>query len=220
MSKYSTFSVELSGALDAAQAVAAIPGRIVQLQARAISTMRRRLGPEAKRDIGAEYNLSPTRIDQGLTVRPTADGVSLVGRKRGINAIEFGAQWTKVRGDGMAATISKKRFRVSQLKSKLRGDNGLGARFAIKRGSAPSVHAGSFIARGTNGALLVLQENVNRPKVKYLKGRNAGRTKFPLESVYGPSLGQMLKHGRRPERLAEFAMRTLQAEIVRQLGSR
>lgn len=220
MSRYSTFGVELSGALDAARDLAALPARIEQAQSRAISTLRRRLGPEAKRDIGAEYNLSPTRIDQGLNVRPTSEGISLVGKSRGINAIEFGAQWTRVRGNGMAATISKNRFRLAPLRGKLRGKNGLGARFAIKRGKAAEVHEGSFIARGLNNALLVLQENVNRPKVKYLKGRNAGRTKFPLESVYGPSIGQMLKHGRRPERLADFAIRTLQAELLRQIGTR
>lgn len=220
MSRYSLLSFELSGALDAARALAAQPAQIEQMQRRAVSTMRRRLGPEAKRDIGAEYNLSPTRIDKGLSVRPTSDGIAVVGSARGVNAIEFNAQWTRVRGNGLVATVSRNRFRVSELRGKLRGDNGLGARFAVKRGKAATVHAGSFIGTGLNGSRLVLQEDVNRPKQKYVKGRNAGRTKFPLESVYGPSVGQMLKHGRRPERLAEFAIRTLQADLLRQMGTR
>jgi hypothetical protein len=66
-------------------------------------------------------------------------------------------------------------------------------------------HAGSFIARGKNGVLLVFERQ--------------GSKRLPLQGVYGPSIGQMLKHGRRPERLVDFAIRTLQSEQVRLLGS-
>lgn len=206
MSRYTGFNVELAGALDAAQALSVIPAQILLAQKRAIGTLQRRMATEAKRDIGAEYNLPAARIAQGLTVRQDPDGVRVIGRKRGINAIEFGAQWTRVRGNGLVATVSKRRFRVAQLNGKLRGDNGLGARFAIKRGKAPEVHAGSFIARGRNGALLVFERTTDK--------------RLPLQGVFGPSVGQMLKHGRRAERLAEFAIRTLQQDLQRQLGTR
>lgn len=206
MSRYSVFSVELQGVLDAAKGLSEQPSRILQAQRRALGTMQRRLGTEAKRDIGAEYNLTAARINEGLTVRTTADGVSLVGKKRGINAIQFGAQWSRVTGSGLVATSSRRKFTAIRFGGKLRGDSALGARFAIKRGKAPEVHSGSFIARGKNGALLVFERS--------------GKKRLPLQAVYGPSVGQMLKHGRRPERLVEFAQRVLLADLQRQLSPR
>jgi hypothetical protein len=203
MSRYSSFSVELSGALDAARALSDQPNRIALAQRRAIGTVQRRLPTEAKRDIGAEYNLTASRIADGLSSRLKPDGLSLVGSSRGINAIQFGATWSRVTGSGLVATSSRKRFTAIRFAGKLRGDAALGAKYAIKRGEAPSAHAGSFIARGKNGALLVFER--------------IGKKRLPLQGVYGPSVAQMLKHGRRPERLAEFAIRVLQADLLRQL---
>jgi hypothetical protein len=203
MSKYTGFSAELTGAIDAAHAMGAIPARILQAQQRALATLRRRLGTEAKRDIGAEYNLRAQRIADDLVVRPVTDGISVVGKSRGINAIEFEATWSRVKGSGLVATSSRRKFTAIRYRGALKGDAALGARFAIKRGAAPTVHAGSFIARGKNGALLVFERT--------------GKSRLPLQGVYGPSVGQMLKHGRRPERLVEFAIRTLQAEQARLL---
>ena len=206
MSRYTTFNVELTGALDAARGLSDVPARIVQAQRRALATLQRRLGTEAKRDIGAEYNLLAGRIADGLSVRTATDGIRLIGKSRGINAIQFGATWSRVKGSGVVATSSRAKFTAIRFGGALRGDRAQGARFAIKRGQAPSVHAGSFIARGKNGALLVFERQGNK--------------RLPLQGVYGPSVGQMLKHGRRPERLAEFAIRTLQAEQQRLLGTR
>lgn len=204
MSRYVSWQVDLSGALAARQGLAAEPERLVQMQKRALGTLQRRLGTEAKRDIGAEYNLRAQRIADGLQARAQADGVTLIGRARGINAIEFGATWSRVTGSGLVATSSRRKFTAIRWRGRVRGDATLGARFAIKRGKAPDVHAGSFIARGRNGALLVLERK--------------GKARLPLQSVYGPSVAQMLKHGRRPERLVEFAIRTLQAEQLRLMG--
>ena len=206
MSRYTTLAVELSGALDAARDLSDVPARILLAQKRALGTLKRRLGTEAKRDIGAEYNLTAGRIAEGLNVRTVPDGVRLIGKARGINAIEFHAQWSRVTGNGLVATSSRQRYTAIRYRGALRGEAALGARFAIKRGTPPSVHAGSFIARGKNGALLVFERQ--------------GRKRLPLQGVYGPSVGQMLKHGRRPERLAEFALRLLQSEQQRLLGAR
>jgi len=198
--------VELGGIVDAMQALDAIPARILLAQQRALGTLRRRLGTEAKRDIGAEYNLRAQRIAEGLQVKDSPDGIKLVGKSRGINAIEFGATWSRVTGSGLTATLSRRRFTAIRFAARaLRGDAALGARFAIKRGSGASVHAGSFIARGKNGAQLVFERS--------------GKPRLPIQGVYGPSVGQMLKHGRRPERLVDFAIRTLQAEQRRLLGA-
>jgi len=177
--KVISYAAELTGALDAMRGVAATPQRILLAQQRALGTLRRRLPPEAKRDIGAEYNLAPTRIAQGLSTRVTADGLVLIGSARGVNAMAFGATWSP-RWSG-------------------------GARFAIKRGGDRSPHPESFIAVGRSGNRLVFVRK--------------GKPRLPIQGVYGPSLGQMLKHGRRPERLVEFALRVLASEQLRLLGS-
>jgi hypothetical protein len=206
MSRYSSLSVELTGAIDAMQQLDMIPARILEAQKRALGTLRRKLGTEAKRDIGAEYNLLAGRIAAGLVVKPTTDGISLVGKSRGINAIEFGATWSRMSRGGILATSSRSLHTAIRFGAKLRGDASEGAKFAIKRGQARTAHAGSFIARGKNGVLLVFER--------------AGKKRLPLQGVYGPSIGQMLKHGRRPERLVDFALRTLQSEQVRLLGAK
>jgi hypothetical protein len=204
MSRYTRLAVELTGALDAMQDMQKIPARILLAQKRAIGTVQRKLPTEGKRDIGAEYNLLAGRIAEGLNARVASDGISLVGKARGINAIQFGATWSRITGSGLVATSSRRHFTAIRYRGRLRGDSKLGAKFAIKRGAAPTVHAGSFIARGKNGALLVFERS--------------GAKRLPLQGVYGPSVGQMLKHGRRPERLVDFAIRTLQSEQVRLLG--
>lgn len=204
MSRYTSLAVELTGTIDAMQSLSGIPARILQAQARALGTLRRKLPTEAKRDIGGEYNLPAKRIAAGLNSRNSADGIVLVGKSRGVNAIEFGATWTRVTPSGLVATSSKRAFTAIRYKGKPRGDSGLGAKYAVHRGAAPTVHADSFIARGKNGALLVFERQ--------------GKKRLPLQGVYGPSVGQMLKHGRRPERLVDFAIRTLQFEQKRLLG--
>lgn len=174
--KVLSYNAELTGALDAMRGVAATPQRILLAQQRALGTLKRRLPPEAKRDIGAEYNLSPTRIAQGLSTRVNADGLTLIGSARGVNAMAFGATWFK---------------------------RMIGARYSIKRGGDRSAHKGSFIAIGRSGNRLVFERK--------------GDPRLPIQGVYGPSLGQMLKHGRRPERLIEFALRVLASEQQRLL---
>lgn len=190
MARYTSFAVELTGALDAMQGMQATPSRIVLAQKRALGTVRRRLGTEAKRDIGAEYNLKAGRIAEGLDVRDTADGIKLIGRSRGVNAIQFGATWSR----------------------RMKG----GARYSIKRGGDRGGRDGAFIATGRSGNRLVFE----RGGKGAVLNKNGNYPRLPLAAVYGPSIAQMLKHGRRPERLAEFAVRVLQSEQQRLLGSK
>jgi len=193
VSRYTSLNVELEGALQAAQGLSDVPSRILRAQQRALATLRKRLPVQARRDIQAEYNLKARRIAQGLRLRNASDGLVLVGSARGINALQFGATWSR------------------RMK---------GARFTIKRGGDRSPHEGAFIGTGLNNNPLVFVRDLRRGKHRVTEGRNKGRMKEYLTAVYGPSVGQMLKHGRRPERLAEFALRTLQAEQQRLLGSK
>lgn len=192
MSTFDKFTVDVEGTLAAANAVSSFPDKVARAQARAIATMRRRLNTEAKRDIGREYNLKSQRIAQGLRTRNVDAGVAVTGSARGINAIEFGATWSR----------------------SLRGKNRIGAVYAIKRGEPKMPHAGQFIATGRGGNTLVFARGG--------KGARLTRTgkwpRLPLQAIYGPSLGQMLKHAGRPQRLADFGLGILRAEIVRLAG--
>ena len=179
MAKYGSFTVELAGALDAIAGLSRAPAAILRAQKRALGTVQRRVPVEARRDMQAEYNLKATRLRAGLSMRNTPDGILLRGSARGINAIQFGATWSR----------------------RMKG----GARFAIKRGETRDGRDGSFIATGKSNNRLVFERR--------------GKARLPLQAVYGPSIAQMLKHGRRPERLAEFALRTLAAEQRRLLGA-
>lgn len=192
--KYQSFGIELNDALAFERNVGALPRQILQAQQRALGTLRRRLVTEAKRDIGAEYNLPASRIAQGLSIRNTSDGLVLAGAARGVNAEAFGATWVRYR----------QRYSKAERASIAQGATVDGARFAIKRGRPRETYYESFIGKGKNGARLVFIRE--------------GKKRLPIRGIYGPSIGQMLKHGRRPERLAEFAIRTLQSEQKRLLG--
>lgn len=102
-------NIDLSGIRRIAEHVAATQLAADKAVERARGTLRRRVVPEARRDIQAEYNLKAGRITAGLTARNTAEGVELIGSKRGIGLIEFGGKATKtgatakVRKDGSAS---------------------------------------------------------------------------------------------------------------------
>lgn len=179
MSKYQRFDVSLTGTRAFAEHLRDFESLPARAQQRAVSTLRRRVKTETRRDIQGEYNLKAGRITQGLRIRATDDVVTVVGSSRGINAMAFGATWSRNR----------------------RGKSKIGASFRIKRGEAKTPQEGSFIATGRSGNRLVFERE--------------GRARLPISGVYGPSIAQMLKHGRRPERIAEFAARILADETTR-----
>lgn len=72
----------------------------------------------------------------------------------------------------------------------------------VLKGGAASARPHAFIARGRNGNTLVFERR--------------GKTRLPLDAQYGPSIGQMLKHGDRPQRLADYASSVVAAETARQ----
>jgi hypothetical protein len=73
-----------------------------QLPDRLATFLSRRLPPEAKRDIGKQYNLRPSRIAQGLRTLARSGAVELTASGSGINLIEFGARQTPT---GVTATV-------------------------------------------------------------------------------------------------------------------
>lgn len=97
---------ELQGALEMERALAAVPGQLLLYRRRAISTLRRRLPVQARRDIQAEYNIKASRARQDLALRGTDTDLRLVGMWRGIGLRNFGARMTR---KGVTAAIFRGR---------------------------------------------------------------------------------------------------------------
>lgn len=91
-----------------------------------------------------------------------------------------------------------------------------GVTAAIKRG-ARSLYPGAFFAPLIGGNVHVVSRVGAKRVMK--AGRYQGKSRQPLEVEYGATLAQMLRKGRRPERLAEFSRGVLRAEIDRLLTS-
>lgn len=78
-----------------------------------------------------------------------------------------------------------------------------------------SLHPGAFLARLLSGNVQAVSR-VN-PKRKMTAGRYVGKVRQPLAVEYGATVAQMLAKGRRPERLADYAVGAAGAEIERLL---
>lgn len=64
-----------------------------RIKSRVATALQRRMPPQAKRDIGAEYNLAASRIAKGITTTRRSDGIELVGSGRQVGLVSFGARW-------------------------------------------------------------------------------------------------------------------------------
>lgn len=76
-----------------------------------------------------------------------------------------------------------------------------GAKVRYRKDHATTVENGTFIATGKSGNTLVF--------------KRAGRKRLPLVPVTGVSIAQMLKHGQRPQRLADYAAGVIASELAR-----
>jgi hypothetical protein len=105
---------------------------------------------------------------------------------------------------------------------------GIGLRNFAARQTKPGVTAsvfrgkrtlreGTFMAPLLGGGVQVVHRE-GEPRLM-TKGRYAGKRRQPLVVDYGPSAAQMLRKGRRPERLVDFARGVLASEVDRQLAS-
>lgn len=81
-----------------------------------------------------------------------------------------------------------------------------------RTGVTASIFRGQRTQR--EGAFIATLRNGNRQVVK-----RAGKARLPIETQYGPTVAQMLRKGRRPERLLDFARGVVRDEVERQLKS-
>lgn len=118
---------------------------------------------------------------------------------------------TSILADGLRITGY---FRGIGLRNFGARQTGAGVTAAVFRG-ARSLRAGAFLAPMLGGGV----QAVRREGEKRLmtKGRYFGKRRQPLLLEYGPSAAQMLRKGRRPERLVDFARGLLRGEVDRQL---
>jgi hypothetical protein len=154
---------------------------------RAKSTVGRRIKPEARRSLQAEFNLPAFRILDGLRSRVTADAVELTASGKGVNIVSYGARWNPRRD---------------------------GAEVQIRKGGKREVRPGAFIRNGANGNRVGL-ERKRQGGSEYSDGPRVGR--YPLKGVYGPSVAQQLAQQEIGDELAELAQNTLSSELDRLL---
>ena len=84
---------------------AAGPKKLETAERNAVSTLRRRLQPEATRDISGEYNLTAARVRKGLSSRSSANTVALTGSGSSIGIAQgFGGRQTPT---GVVAVIKR-----------------------------------------------------------------------------------------------------------------
>ena len=83
----------------------AMPKKLDVAEQRAIATLRRRLPPEAVRDISGEYNLTAARVRKGVSARSSGNAVELTGSGASIGIAQgFGGRQTP---RGIVAVIKR-----------------------------------------------------------------------------------------------------------------
>lgn len=152
---------------------------------RAKSTVGRRIKPEARRSLQAEFNLPAFRILDGLRSRVTDDAVELVASGKGVNIVSYGARWNPRRD---------------------------GAEVQVRKGGKREVRPGAFIRTGANGNRVGL-ERKRVSGSEYSDGPRVGR--YPLKGVYGPSVAQQLAQQDIGDELVDKALTVLATEFER-----
>lgn len=181
---------DLQGALAVSRNLGLLAKTIGKFEKRAIGTLRRRVATEARRDIQREYNIKAARLSKDLSVSTPGGGLRITGYFRGIGLRNFGARQTRA-GVTSAIFKGKRTLRKSAFFVGLfRGKGELANAHVARRGS---------------------------PKREMTAGRYKGQIRAPLVTQYGPTASQMLRKGDRPQRLADFALGVLGAEMTRQV---
>lgn len=162
--------------------------------ARAVSTLKRRLVPFAKRDIGAEYNLPAREIGKRLRARGDESSVTLTGIGRPQTLIKFGAR-----------------------------QNASGVAVQVRRGKALQIaHAFIRVPAGAPGAgpqVLIRQDVTPQlpDDVNEIAVVDHNRHGYPIALLGGPGVADMLRDDARAKRIDDFAQKTFAAEVDRLL---
>lgn len=90
-----------------------------------------------------------------------------------------------------------------------------GVTSSIYTGGRRSLRAGAFMAQLASGNVQVVKRDGEARLMT--SGRYKGKRRQPLQVQYGPTVAQMLAKGRRPNRLAEYALGLVGDEIARQI---
>jgi hypothetical protein len=117
----------------------------------------------------------------------------------------------RVRADGIRLTgyfrgIGLRNFGARQTRA--------GVTASVFRG-ARTLRESAFVATMLSGNQQVVQRE-GEPRVM-TKGRYVGKRRQPIVVQYGPTAAQMLRKGRRPERLLDYSRGVLRDEVNRQL---
>lgn len=162
--------------------------------ARAASTLKRRLVPFAKRDIGAEYNLPSREIGKRLRARGDATSVTLTGIGRPQTLIKFGAR-----------------------------QNASGIAVQVRRGKALQIaHAFIRVPAGapSAGPQVLIRQDVTPQlpdDVNEIAVIDHNRHGYPIALLGGPGVADMLRDDARGKRIDDFAQKTFAAEVDRLL---
>lgn len=161
-----------------------------KIRKRVVGTLSRRIKVQARRDIQTEYNLKASTLNDRLSVSHKFFDVRLKARATGINLIAFGAR-----------------------------QNSKGVSYAVKKGGGRKTLAHAFIrsTRSGRGPFVWLRGEAGRAYTSSHPSKNKylGLHGYPIFQQFGPSVAQMLKHGDRPQRLADYASGIVAAELAR-----
>lgn len=162
--------------------------------ARAVSTLKRRLVPFAKRDIGAEYNLPSREIGKRLRARGDESSVTLTGIGRPQTLIKFGAR-----------------------------QNASGVAVQVRRGQSLQIdHAFVRVPAGapSAGPQVLIRQDVTPQlpdDVNEIAVVDHNRHGYPIALLGGPGVADMLRDDARAKRIDDFAQKTFADEVDRLL---
>lgn len=169
---------------------------------RAIGVLSRRMPTIQKRAIGTLRRRLPVQARRDIQAEYSVSASRL---NKDLSATQTASG---IRLTGFFRGVGLRNFGSRQTRA--------GVTAAVLRGKR-TLRAGSFHARLLGGG----EQAVRREgeKRRMTKGNYAGQMRQPLQVEYGPSAAQMLRKGRRPERLVDFARGLLGAEVDRQLAA-
>lgn len=165
----------------------------VKIIERATSTLKRRLPAQAKRDIGAQYNLHSREIGSRLRCKADRTSVTLTGLGRNQTLIKFGARQNAT---GVAVQIEKgKTLNIPHafIRTPTGSAAGAGPQVLIRSELTPAV----------------------AEKLQVLDVVDHNRHGYPISLLGGPTVADMLRDPGREDRLSDFVQQTFAAEVDR-----